>query len=93
MVQVVLKPSQGRQGGVPPGWELDEGRNLKRELRFRTALSLSLYVMFVLAHAVKARAGVTLACSGRRLHVTLMDPSKPHGEVSRRLFNLAARLG
>lgn len=93
MVQVVLKPSGRKQGGAPPGWEVDKSWKLKRELQFRSALSLSLYVSFVLALAVKARVGVDLACSGRRLHVTLMDPSNPHGEVSRRLFNLAVRLG
>lgn len=84
--------TQALPGGVPEGWEVKD-RLLERKLWFGSTLSLSLYVSFVLALAVKARVGVTLACSGRRLQVTLMDPSNPHGEVSRRLFNLAARLG
>ena len=95
MVHFVLKPSRRKRdaSSPPPGWELDQDRRLRRELQFPSGQTLSLYVSFVLSLAVKCRVAVALACSGRRLCVTLVDPSKPHGEVSRKLFNFAARLG
>lgn len=96
MVQVVLRTSKRNRGDVvspPPGWELDGDQLLQREVVFPSGQMLSLYVSYVLALAVKARVGVTLACSGRQLSVTLVEPSKPDGEVSRKLFNFAARLG
>lgn len=96
MVQVVLKVAGRKRAEVsspPPGWALDEERRLRREHLFPSGQTLSLYVSYVLTLAVRARVGVALACSGRRLCVTLVDPSKPHGEVSRKLFNFAVRLG
>ena len=77
----------------PPGWQLSDERMLTRRLWFPNSQVQSLYVVYLLALAARMRVGVTLASSGCRLSVMLMEPSKPRVEASRKLFNFAARLG
>lgn len=74
-------------------WQLGDGRMLTRKLWFPNAQVLSLYVMHLLVLAARMRVGVTLAISGRCLSVMLIEPSEPRSEATRKLFNLAARLG